>query len=410
MELGSIGNRQIVLYSANVMMKSFFVDLCAIFVFILRVKEAISGKTSSSSKCEKSLTTASGSKAPVGSYCPGDLIFEDTFDSFDLDTWQHENTLAGTGDGEFQWFTNNRSNSFVKEGNLYIRPTLTVDEYGEAFLRSGVLNIHGGSPADQCTKQSLHGCERIGTHAKILNPVKSASLRTVDTFAFKYGKVEISAKLPAGDWLWPGIWFLPKVDAYGGWPASGEIDLLDSKGNRDLIKSGVNVGTEQVTSKLQFGPNHAHNAGITAGFARNSEAGKGYHTGFNRYQMEWTPDHVTFSINDIETGTVSSGTGFWARGNFDVNSPGMDNPWRFGSIMAPFDQEFYFKIMLAVGGSDYFSDDEINPTKKAWINGTPHPMTDFWNARNDWLPTWKLEENEARDASLLLDYVRVWAL
>lgn len=115
---------------------------------------------------------------PVGPFCPGDLIFEDTFDGFDLDTWQHENTLAGNTvrkgqeegcgwrygqikqscvcvvasflqDSEFQWFTNNRTNSFVREGNLFIRPTLTVDEFGEPFLRSGVLNVHGGSPAEQ---------------------------------------------------------------------------------------------------------------------------------------------------------------------------------------------------------------------------------------------------------------------
>ncbi|XP_058818673.1 beta-1,3-glucan-binding protein-like [Topomyia yanbarensis] len=365
------------------------------------------GKASSSAKCEKSLTTVSGKRAASGTYCTGDLIFEDTFDIFDLDTWQHENTLAGSTSWEFQWFTNNRSNSFVLDGNLFIRPTLTVEEYGEAFLRSGVLNIHGGTPADQCTKHSFLGCERTGSHFQILNPVKSASLRTVDSFAFKYGKVEISAKLAAGDWLWPAISFLPKSNSYGMWPASGEIDLLESKGNRDLIKNGINVGIEQISSKLQFGPNEAYNAESTATFTRNSESGKGYHTGFNRYQMEWTPDHITFSINDIETGTVKIGTGFWARGNFNVTAPGLDNPWRYGTIMAPFDQEFYFRISLAVGGTDYFPDDEINPKKKPWSNDSPHPMTDFWNGKNDWLPTWNLDEN---DVPLQVDYVRVWAL
>lgn len=232
----------------------------------------------------------------------------------------------------------------------------------------------------------------------------------MDTFAFKYGKVEISAKLPAGDWMWPVVAFLPKYNSYGVWPASGEIDLLESKGNRDLIKNGINVGIEQVTSKLQFGPNQGYNAGSGSTFTRNAESEKGYHTGFNRYQMEWTPDHITFSINDIETGTVNVGTGFWARGNYNITSPGMDNPWRYGSIMAPFDQEFYFKISLAIGGNEYFSDDDINPTKKPWRNDSPHPMTDFWNARNDWLPTWNLDENESKDASMQVDYVRVWAL
>ncbi|XP_053672077.1 uncharacterized protein LOC128722392 [Anopheles nili] len=388
--------------------------MCGVVLGVLAVIGIVlGGKTSSSSKCqEKSLTTASGGKAPAGPFCPGDLIFEDTFDGFDLDTWQHENTLAGNTDSEFQWFTNNRSNSFVREGNLFIRPTLTVDEYGEAFLRSGVLNIHGSSPAEQCTKHAPDGCVRTGTHGQVLNPVKSASIRTVDSFAFKYGKVEVSAKLPAGDWLWPAIWFLPKVNAYGRWPASGEIDLLESKGNRELIKNGINVGIEQVSSTLKFGPDVAHGSGYGAlgtSFTRNSESGKGYHTGFHRYQMEWTPDHVTFSINDIETGTVKVGTGFWQKGNFNISTPGLDNPWRYGSIMAPFDQEFYFKISIAVGGSDYFSDDDINPTRKPWQNGWPHAMTDFWNGKNDWLPTWKLDDGESKDASLQVDYVRVWS-
>lgn len=247
----------------------------------------------------------------------------------------------------------------------------------------------------------------------MLNPVKSASIRTVDSFAFKYGKVEVSAKLPAGDWLWPAVWFLPKVNAYGRWPASGEIDLLESKGNRELIKNGINVGVEQVTSTLKFGPNVAYSSAYAApgtSFTRNSESGKGYHTGFNRYQMEWTPDHITFSINDIETGTVKVGTGFWAKGNFNLTAPGLDNPWRYGSIMAPFDQEFYCKLSVAVGGSDYFSDDDINPTRKPWQNGARQAMTDFWNGKNEWLPTWNLDEAESKDASMQVDYVRVWAL
>lgn len=53
-----------------------------------------------SPKCELSLTTASGAYVvhkPSGQFCSGDLIFEETFDLFDLRKWQHENTLAGNG-------------------------------------------------------------------------------------------------------------------------------------------------------------------------------------------------------------------------------------------------------------------------------------------------------------------------
>lgn len=50
---------------------------------------------------------------------------------------------------EFQWYTNNRSNSFCEEGFLHLRPTLTADLVGETFLTAGTLNIHGGANADQ---------------------------------------------------------------------------------------------------------------------------------------------------------------------------------------------------------------------------------------------------------------------
>jgi beta-glucanase (GH16 family) len=45
-------------------------------------------------------------------------------------------------------------------------------------------------------------------------------------------RLEVEAKLPRGDWIWPAVWLLPEDDAYGRWPASGEIDMLESRGNR----------------------------------------------------------------------------------------------------------------------------------------------------------------------------------
>lgn len=56
----------------------------------------------------------------------------------------------------------------------------------------------------RCTNAISWGCSRTGTASNILNPIKSARIRTVYSFAFKYGKIEVRAKLPTGDWLWPG--------------------------------------------------------------------------------------------------------------------------------------------------------------------------------------------------------------
>lgn len=230
----------------------------------------------------------------------------------------------------------------------------------------------------------------------------------MDSFAFKYGKVEINLKLPDGDWLLPSVKFLPKSNAYGLWPASGEIDLVESRGNRELIKGGINIGSDQITSSLHFGPYPKADASQLTSFPRSTnEKGKGFNSAFHRYQMEWSADKITFSVDDIETATVKAKSGFWEKGDFDGLLPGTNNPWA-GSKMAPFDQEFYLSINLAVGGRDASSDDAINGAGDK--NSSISPMTDFWHARNSWLPTWKVNENRTKEASFLIDYIRVWAL
>ncbi|XP_077294227.1 beta-1,3-glucan-binding protein-like [Arctopsyche grandis] len=298
---------------------------------------------------------------------------------------------------EFQWYTNNRTNSYTKNGHLYIRPTLLADQTGEGFLTSGTLSCHGGAPADEA-----------GTPTNIINPTKSARLRSVNSFRFKYGRVEISAKMPAGDWLWPAIWMLPANNEYGTWPSSGEIDLVESRGNRNLVLNGVNIGTHQVGSTLHYGPYPGLNGWAKAHYQKQLAAG--YDTVFKKYQMEWTPDYLKFSIDNVEIGRMTPPAGgFWQHGNFNGLAPGTENPWRFGSKMAPFDQEFYFIMNLAVGGTNYFPDNASNPGGKPWNNNSPTAMKDFYEKRGTWLPTWNLGDG-GETRSLQVDYVRVWAL
>ena len=65
----------------------------------------------------------------------------------------------------------------------------------------------------------------------------SARLTTKNSHHIRYGKVEIVAKLPRGDWLWPALWMMPVDDAYGPWPMSGEIDIMESRGNGPEYKA-----------------------------------------------------------------------------------------------------------------------------------------------------------------------------
>lgn len=186
------------------------------------------------------------------------LIFSDEFTRLDFSTWQHELTLGGGGNWEFEWYVNNRTNSFVKDGVLYLKPTLTSDTIGADNMHTADVNIWGGSPADQCTGNNFYGCERNAQGSgNVINPIQSARVRTVNSFSTKYGRVEVKAQLPKGDWIWPAIWMLPKYNEYGQWPASGEIDIMESRGNSASYEIG---GNNAFGSTLHWGPDYNNNA------------------------------------------------------------------------------------------------------------------------------------------------------
>lgn len=73
------------------------------------------------------------------------LVFQDDFNELNFKNWQHEITLGGGGNWEFQIYWNNRSNSWTDNGVLYLKPTFTADYIGEANLRNGyTFSVWGG--------------------------------------------------------------------------------------------------------------------------------------------------------------------------------------------------------------------------------------------------------------------------
>jgi len=268
--------------------------------------------------------------------------------------------------------------------------------------------FNGYLALDGCTDPNGSGsqnCVRQAQYPWILPPVTSARLRSKGSFSFKYGRVEVKAKMPAGDWTWPAIWLLPEDGKYGTWPASGEIDMVESRGNRRLFnKNGVNIGTEQVGSTLHYGPYWPYNGWWAAHESRNSAPGNGYDRDFHLYQVEWTPTYLKFSVDNVELKTVTPPAGgFFELGQFpsDVKNPwaNADNP-----KMAPFDQNFHFILNVAVGG-DYFPADSIGDSPRPWQAGTQTPFRDFFDARGDWGSTWQGENH-----AMQVDYIRVYAL
>ena len=137
------------------------------------------------------------------------LVFDDEFDGNALDTskWNYEVNGDGGGNNELQYYTNLPANTFVQ---------------------NGVLTV-------QANQQNYQGKQYT-----------SARLNTLGKFSFTYGRVDISAKLPTGQGLWPALWLLPEppqvpnplptstmgqVGVYGPWPLSGEIDMMELLGS-----------------------------------------------------------------------------------------------------------------------------------------------------------------------------------
>jgi len=370
------------------------------------------GLTLAQTSNKKSVTTSTfgGQKR---THAAGELIFEDNFDTLDHELWQHEITMAGGGNWEFEVYWNNRSNSYAKDGNLVIKPTLTADRFGEDFIRTGTLDLWGGAPNDYCTQNAFYGCSRAGGGTNLINPIASARLRTVNSFSFKYGKVEVRARNPTGDWLWPAIWMLPKNLEYGQWPTSGEIDIMESRGNLNYVdNNGVNIGAEQYGATLHYGVDYVLNGWPKAHFDKNTVPGAPWSNDFYRYQLEWTPDYIKWSVDDVEVGTVTFPEGgMWEQGNFANEFPGTANPWEGEHKSAPFNKEFYLILNNACGGTAYFTDEATNlPGGKPWSNTSPQAAYDFYMGKDLWYPTWNPTENNGEDAAMLIDYVRVWAL
>lgn len=329
------------------------------------------------------------------------LVFSDEFDSFDTQRWKHEQTLGGGGNWEFQYYCNNRSNSFVKDGVLHLKPTLLSETIGEDKVRGGNYNmdIWGNDPASQCTGNAWYGCTRVSGAPNYLNPIQSARIRTAESFSFKYGRLEVRAKLPKGDWLWPAIWLLPKNQQYGLWPASGEIDILESRGNLNYPKEqGGGVGS--IGSTLHWGPDFFQNRFQMTHKQYDLPSGT-FNDDFHVFGLYWSEDKIyTYIDNDSNRVLdVDISEPFWDKGKFPTST---NNPWFNRSKSAPFDQEFYLIMNVAVGGTNdgYWPEGVAG---KPWGNHANNAMNQFYDAKGQWYSTWQGESS-----AMQVDWIKVW--
>ena len=213
-----------------------------------------------------------------------ELVWADEFDTDgapDPAHWAFNVGGGGWGNGELQYYMPKGSN---------------------ASIENGVLTI-------EARKERRGNCS-----------YSSARMVTREIGDWLYCKIEARAKLPSGKGTWPAIWMLPTDFAYGDWPASGEIDIMEHVGyDPDVIVQSVHTNRT-----------HGDNA------SNQSTQVPGSREEFHTYGVEWLPDRIIFFIDGEETYTYQKPE--TAEGERASDS------W-------PFDQRMHLLMNLAFGGT-----------------------------------------------------------
>ncbi|KZT71227.1 glycoside hydrolase family 16 protein [Daedalea quercina L-15889] len=309
-------------------------------------------------------------------------------------TWVPDNELGGFGNGEFQITRQTTTNLHVTNGELYITPTLVSDEISGGY--SAILDGGSFSLGDECSTTNTTACEATSSNStgSVINPVFSSRISTKGKYSIKYGKVEVVAKLPQGDWLWPAVWMLPTNNTYGAWPMSGEIDLMEARGNPS---SYGGQGVNYVRASLNYGPLSAL---YTTLYGWWSEKQSTFADDFHTYTLEWTDEFMRLYVDTRLDAMLTvklqgkSGKSFFDRGDYPSTVQNgssqavVENIWSEagGGPNAPYDQEFYLIIDLAVGGTSGWFPDSVGD--KPWYDGSDSAMREFAEAQETWYATW----------------------
>jgi beta-glucanase (GH16 family) len=210
----------------------------------------------------------------------GTMVWNDEFTGTSIDTtkWSFDlgtgaPSLTGWGNNELQYYTSNAANVSVVNG------TLTINAKKESYQGSAYT---------------------------------SARLQTKLKGDWTYGRFEIRAKLPKGKGIWPAIWMLPTDNYYGGWAASGEIDIMELLGHEPA----------KVYGTIHFGGVWPDNQSSS----ENYTLPKGdFSDDFHIFAIEWDSEGISWYVDSIRY-SVKPHT-------------------------QPFDKRFYLIMNLAVGGN-----------------------------------------------------------
>lgn len=244
-----------------------------------------------------------------------ELVWADEFDGTALDRskWTPEVSCWGGGNAERQCYTDRPENIAVEGGMLLLK----------------------------ARKERFVGPARPPEIAEYDNPSitqshTSGKVRTIGMHAWRYGRIEIRAKVPSGQGTWPAVWMMPEDNAYGAWPRSGEIDILEAVNIGATCKTCEGGRENRTISALHFGNFAPANRFVDH---RNALPDLSLPSDdFHVYAVEWGEGLIRFLVDDRVHLNVTAEQWSTAAPNAK------------GRPAAPFDQPFYIMANLAVGG------------------------------------------------------------
>jgi len=268
------------------------------------------------------------------------LVWADEFDGSKLDRkkWKPEKSCWGGGNQERQCYTDRPKNIKVADGNLHLIA------HKETFTGPDLPPEFSNKPYPQKTQEYTSG-----------------KIRTLGISSWKYGKVEFRAKPPKGQGTWPAVWMMPANSVYGGWPLSGEIDILEGVNlgaTCDTCMGGV--GENRMISAIHFGDyapkNKLHDTRVA--LPSNALPSDEFHI----WTLEWGEGVMRFYLD---------GRKYWELTSDDWETA---SPLAKSNPVAPFDQPFYIMTNLAIGGGL----SEKNNDKGVASNVTPSAFLIDW--------------------------------
>ena len=207
-----------------------------------------SGLDPKSSSSKDTASTEQGRSKPSKEY-----LWNDEFDGESIDTrkWNFEigTGASGWGNNEWEYYTSRKENAYIKDGVLHIR----------------------------AQKEDYKGSKYT-----------SARMLTKGKFAFKYGTVEARIALPVGKGIWPALWMLGDNFDKVGWPACGEIDIIEAVNSENIV----------------YGTNHWANGSEYATYGNNTGNYRDQKhemdiTQFHTYKFTWDEKYIRMFVDDF---------------------------------------------------------------------------------------------------------------